>query len=390
MSSTPKKANRLDKLPPYLFAEIDKKKREVAAKGVDIISLGIGDPDLPTPPHIIEALKKSAETSVNHRYPDYEGLLSFREAAADWYRDRFNVVLDPDREVVTLIGSKEGIAHIALAFVNPGDVVLAPDPGYPVYHVGTLFSGGETYYMPLRKENGFFPDLQAIPQDVVKRATVMWLNYPNNPTTAAASKDFFSQIVRFAEEHNVIVCHDNAYSEIYYEGKKTPSFLEVAGAREVGVEFHSLSKTYNMTGWRIGFAVGNAALIEGLGLIKTNVDSGVFQAVQEAGIAALKGDQGVVEEMRRIYQERRDILIQGLKELGLNCDSPSATFYLWVEVPKGYTSASLTARILEETGVVVTPGNGFGAAGEGYIRFSLTVDTGRLKEAVERISRMRL
>jgi LL-diaminopimelate aminotransferase len=390
MNSTPKKANRLDKLPPYLFAEIDKKKREVAAKGVDIISLGIGDPDLPTPPHIIEALKKSAETPANHRYPDYEGLLTFRQAAADWYKARFNVALDPDREVMTLIGSKEGIAHIALAFVNPGDVVLAPDPGYPVYHAGTLFSGGETYYLPLRRENGFFPDFQAIPQDIAKRAAVLWLNYPNNPTTAVASQDFFSQVVRFAEEHNLIVCHDNAYSEVYYEGKKTPSFLEVPGAREVGIEFHSLSKTYNMTGWRIGFAVGNAALIEGLGLIKTNVDSGVFQAVQEAGIAALTGDQGVVEEMRRIYQERRNLLTQGLKEIGLNCDPPSATFYLWVEVPKGYTSASLTSRILEEVGVVVTPGNGFGAAGEGYIRFSLTVDTERLKEAVERIKSMRL
>lgn len=384
-----KRAKRLEKLPPYLFAEIDKKKREVAAKGVDIISLGIGDPDLPTPPHIVQALKKSAETPANHRYPDYEGLFSFRQAAADWYRERFNVALDPDKEVVTLIGSKEGIAHLALAFVNPGDVALVPDPGYPVYHVSTLFSGGETYYLPLRRENGFLPDLQAIPRDVARRATVMWLNYPNNPTAAVASKGFFSQVVRFAEEHDLIVCHDNAYSEIYYDGKKTPSFLEVAGAREVGIEFHSLSKTYNMTGWRIGFAVGNAALVEGLGLVKTNVDSGVFQAVQEAGIAALKGDQGVVEEMRRIYQERRDLLIQGLKEIGLACDLPSATFYLWAEVPKGYTSASLTTRILEEAGVVITPGSGFGAAGEGYVRFSLTMDTGRLKEAVERIRKVR-
>ncbi len=385
-----RKAQRLEKLPPYLFAEIDRKKREVAAKGVDIISLGIGDPDLPTPPHIIEALKRAAEVPFHHRYPDYEGLLSFRQAVADWYRERFNVALDPEREVMALIGSKEGIAHIALAFVDPGDVVLVPDPGYPVYHVGTLFSGGETYYLPLRKENHFLPDLQAIPREVVRRAKALWLNYPNNPTAAVASREFFSHVVRFAQENHVLVCHDNAYSEIYYDGKKPISFLEVEGAREVGIEFHSLSKTYNMTGWRIGFAVGNATLIEGLGQVKTNVDSGVFQAVQEAGVAALRGDQGVVEELRQIYQKRRDLLVQGLRAAGLACEPPPATFYIWAEVPQGYTSAGLTTHILEQTGVVVTPGSGFGAAGEGYVRLSLTVPTQKLQEAVERIGTLKL
>lgn len=390
MPITIRKATRLDKLPPYLFAEIDKKKREVASRGIDIISLGIGDPDLPTALHIVKALQTAAERPANHRYPDYEGLLSFRQAGADWYKQRFNVSLDANTEVVTLIGSKEGIAHIPLAFVNPGDVVLVPDPGYPVYNTGTLFSGGESYFMPLRKDNGFLPDLNAIPAAIANRAALMWIGYPNNPTSVVAPKAFFTDVIRFAEKHNIIVCHDNAYSEIYYEGKKTLSFLEVDGAKDVGIEFHSLSKTYNMTGWRIGFAVGNAALIDGLGKIKTNVDSGVFQAVQEAGIAALTGDQNVVEQMRSICQERRDILVRSLPEIGLACTPPQATFYVWAEVPKGYTSASLTSKILEETGVVVTPGNGFGAAGEGYIRFSLTVNTERLREAVARLRKLRL
>jgi LL-diaminopimelate aminotransferase len=390
MPITIRKAARLEKLPPYLFAEIDKKKREVAARGVDIISLGIGDPDLPTAPHIVKALQEAATQPANHRYPDYEGLLTFRKAATDWYKSRFNVNLDPDKEAVSLIGSKEGIAHIPLAFVNPGEVVLVPDPGYPVYNIGTIFCGGEPYFMPLRKENGFLPDLKAIPEAVAQRAALMWIGYPNNPTSAVASKEFFAEVIHFAEKHNIIVCHDNAYSEVYYEGQKTSSFLTVGGAKEVGIEFHSLSKTYNMTGWRIGFAVGNATLIDGLGKIKTNVDSGVFQAVQEAGIAALTGDQSVVEEMRRICQERRDILVRGLRAIGLACTPPQATFYVWAEVPKGYTSASFTSKILEETGVVVTPGNGFGAAGEGYIRFSLTVDTERLREAVARLQKLHL
>jgi LL-diaminopimelate aminotransferase len=390
MPITIRKATRLEKLPPYLFAEIDKKKREVAARGVDIISLGIGDPDLPTAPHIIKALQEAAERPANHRYPDYEGLLSFRKAVTDWYKSRFNVSLDPEKEAVSLIGSKEGIAHIPLAFVNPGDVVLVPDPAYPVYNTGALFSGGEPYFMPLRKENGFLPDLEAIPESVAQRAALMWIGYPNNPTAAVAPKEFFAEVVRFAEKHNIIVCHDNAYSEVYYDGKKTPSFLEVDGAKEVGIEFHSLSKTYNMTGWRIGFAVGNAELIDGLGKIKTNVDSGIFQAVQEAGIAALSGDQSVVEDMRRICQERRDVLVRSLQAIGLTCTPPQATFYVWAEVPKGYSSASFTSKILEDTGVVVTPGNGFGAAGEGYIRFSLTVESERLREAVARLQKLRL
>ncbi len=289
------KAKRIQELPPYLFAEIDRKKRQLASQGVDIISLGIGDPDLPTPDHIVARLREAAGNPANHRYPDYEGLPAFRRAAADWYRNRFHVDLDPDTEVVSLIGSKEGIAHMPIAFVDPGDVVLCPDPGYPVYAIGTGFCGGTVYRMPLSKENQFLPDLGAIPRAVAERAKVMWLCYPNNPTAATATREFFREAIAFADRHGIILCHDAAYSEIYFDGQAPMSFLESDGSREVGIEFHSLSKTYSMTGWRLGFAVGNRELIEGLGRVKTNVDSGVFQAVQEAGIAALSGDQSCVQ-----------------------------------------------------------------------------------------------
>ena len=385
-----KKAQRIEALPPYLFAEIDRKKKQVAARGVDIVSLGIGDPDLPTPGHIIERLCEAARNPANHRYPDYEGLLAFRQAAADWYRNRFGVTLDPEREVISLIGSKEGIAHMPVAFVDPGDIVLCPDPGYPVYPVGTAFSGGTVYRMPLLKENGFLPDLEAIPKDVAARAKMMWLCYPNNPTAVTASKEFFAAVVAFAARNEIIVCHDAAYSEIYYDGRRPPSFLEVDGARDVGVEFHSLSKTYNMTGWRAGFAVGNAELVGGLGKVKTNVDSGIFQAIQEAAIAALSGDQSCVERNREIYQRRRDILVDGLRAAGLSCIRPEAAFYVWVENPKGYSSSAFATKMLEEAGVVITPGTGFGQHGEGYVRMTLTVPDDRLREAVGRIERLRL
>ena len=383
-------AKRLAKLPPYLFAEIDKNKREARARGVDLIDMGIGDPDLPTPPHIIEALKRSAETPANHRYPDYEGLLTFRTAVANWYRGRFGVTLDPVSEVLTLIGSKEGTAHMPLAFVNPGDVVLVPDPGYPVYAAGTWFADGDVHFMPLRRANGFLPDLDAIPADVAKRARLMYLNYPNNPTAAVATPEFFARVVEFARRHQIIVCHDAMYSELRFDGYRPPSFLETPGAMEVGVEFHSLSKTYSMTGWRLGFCSGNAGAIAGLGKIKTNVDSGVFQAVQEAGIAALTGPQDLPEQYRRTYQERRDVVVAGLKRLGWEVDVPRAAFFVWAPVPGGIDSRAFAARLLNEVGCVITPGVGFGPSGEGFYRIALTIDAKRLQEAMDRLRGLKL
>ncbi|MDF0665321.1 MAG: LL-diaminopimelate aminotransferase [Nitrospira sp.] len=378
-------ATRIKTLPPYLFAAIDKMKQEAIARGVDIINLGIGDPDLPTPMPIIDSLAKAAKDPKHHQYPSYEGMLSFRKAVAGWYKRRFNVTLDPANEVLTLIGSKEGIGHIHLAFVNPGDVVLVPSPGYPVYPVGTSFCGGLSHIMPLTKANGFLPDLSAIPKEVAKKAKLMWLNSPNNPTSVIMSKDYFKRVVEFAQENQVIVCHDAAYSEVYYDGRRPASFMEVDGATDVGVEFHSLSKTYNMTGWRIGFVVGHKEILAGLGKVKSNLDSGCFEAVQEAGITALAMDDSVTDSLRKTYQDRRDTLIPGLKKLGLEVDPPPAAFYVWVTVPKGYTSTSFTAHLLEKAGIVTTPGNGFGAPGEGYIRMTLCTSKERLAEAVERM-----
>jgi LL-diaminopimelate aminotransferase len=380
-------ATRIKTLPPYLFAAIDKMKQEAIARGVDIVNLGIGDPDLPTPMPIIESLANAAKDPKHHQYPSYEGMLSFRKAVAGWYRRRFNVMLDPASEVLTLIGSKEGIGHIHLAFVDPGDVVLVPSPGYPVYPVGTGFSGGTSHIMPLTKANGFLPDLGAIPKEVAKKAKLMWLNSPNNPTSVIMTKDYFKRVVEFAQENQVIVCHDAAYSEVYYDGRRPASFMEVEGAKDVGVEFHSLSKTYNMTGWRLGFVVGNKDVLAGLGKVKSNLDSGCFEAVQEAGITALGLDDSVTDSLRTIYQDRRDTLIPGLKRLGLEVDPPPAAFYVWVTVPKGYTSTSFTAHLLEKAGIVTTPGNGFGAPGEGYIRMTLCTSKERLAEAVERIKK---
>ena len=381
-------ATRIKTLSPYLFAAIDKMKQEAIKRGVDIINLGIGDPDLPTPTPIIESLRQAAGDPRHHQYPSYEGMASFRGAVAGWYKRRFHVTLDPASEVLTLIGSKEGIGHVPLAFVDPGDVVLVPSPGYPVYPVGTSFAGGVPHIMPLTKQNGFLPDLDAIPQDVARKAKLMWLNSPNNPTSVVMSKEYFTRVVEFARAHRIIVCHDAAYSEIFYDGKRPASFLEIDGAKEVGVEFHSLSKTYNMTGWRLGFAVGNGEVLAGLGKVKSNLDSGVFQAIQEAGITAINLDDSVTDGLRRTYQERRDVLVPGLKKLGLDVDPPPAAFYVWVTVPKGYTSASFTAHLLEKAGIVTTPGNGFGEPGEGYIRMTVTTSKERLAEAVERIKKI--
>jgi LL-diaminopimelate aminotransferase len=380
-------ARRLSELPPYLFAEIDRMKQEAIRKGVDIINLGVGDPDLPTPPHIVEALAAAGRDPANHPYPSYEGMLSFRQAAADWYRGRFGVSLDPKTEVLSLIGSKEGIGHLPLAFVDPGDVVLAPDPGYPVYQAGTAFAAGTVHYLPLTEDRKFLPDLDGIPADVLRRAKILWLNFPHNPTAAVAPPSFFLHAVEFARRHHLILCHDIAYSEIYFDGERPESLLAVEGAKEVAVEFHSLSKTYNMTGWRIGFAVGCAEVLAGLGRIKTNLDSGIFQAVQVAGMAALTGPQDCVEEHRRIWQRRRDAFVKGLRELGCPLEPPRASFYVWIRVPEGQQSSGFTARLLQDCGIVTTPGVGFGRAGEGYIRAALTTDVKRLEEAVERMRR---
>jgi len=385
-----KVASRLSLLPPYLFAELDRLKREVQQKGVDVISLGIGDPDLPTPSYIVEACQRAAELPLNHRYPDYQGLERFREAACGWYRSRFGVSLDPQREACALIGSKEGIANFPVAIVDPGDIVLIPDPGYPVYFSGCVFNGGQPYFLPLIKENGFLPDLGAVPTEIARRAKLMWLNYPNNPTAAIADHDFFERAVRFCLANNIILAHDIAYSEIAFDGYRAPSVLEIDGARECTIEFHSLSKTYSMTGWRVGFAAGNAQLVGALGTVKTNVDSGVFQAVQEAAIVALTSGDRHLREYCGIYQQRRDLMVEALHAIGLTCDPPRATFYIWARVPKDYTSASFTERVLRETGVVITPGSGFGKSGEGYVRFSLTVPNERLREAVERIKALQI
>jgi len=384
------KAERLKVLPPYLFKEIDRKKAEVRARGVDIIDLGVGDPDLPTPRHIIEALKKAADNPAHHRYPSYSGMMDFKETAAQWYQERFGVVLDPATEVVSLIGSKEGIAHFPLAFIDPGDTALVPSPAYPVYNIATLFAGGVPHVMPLLSENRFLPDLDAIPDNVAARTKIIFINYPNNPTAAVAEPEFFKQVVDFAEKNRIIVCHDAAYTEMSFDGFRPSSFLEVDGAKEVGMEFHSLSKTYNMTGWRIGFAVGNQKAIEGLGAIKSNIDSGVFEAVQQAGIAAIRGDQSCVREMNQVYTERRDLMVEGLNHCGFQVEPPKATFYLWVKVPKGYTSSQVATRLLEEAGLVVTPGNGFGEPGEGYFRIALTQKKERLAEAIERLNKIAL
>ena len=383
-------AKRIEELPPYLFAEIDQRINELKSKGVDVIDLGIGDPDIPTPANIIDALKAAADDPENHRYPSYVGMLSYREAVSHWYGKRFGVKLDPQSEALTLIGSKEGLAHAPLAFIDPGDIVLVPNPGYPVYRVATTFAGGIPYDMPLLKENNFLPDLDSIPEDVRRKARIMFLNYPNNPTTAVTDKDFFKKVVDFATKHEILVCHDAAYTEIAFDGLTPPSFLQVDGAQEIGIEFHSLSKTFNMTGWRIGFCVGNKKAIAGLGKIKTNIDSGVFQGIQYAGIEALNNYTLGIEERRKIYEERRDIFCKGLEEVGLNYYPPKATFYVWFEVPEGVSSKDYASKILTETGIVVTPGNGFGNYGEGYIRVSITIAKERLIEAVERLKDVKL
>lgn len=368
-----------------MFAQIDKLKAQKIKEGVDVISLGIGDPDLPTPDFIVDVLARAAQDPKNHQYPSYEGMLEFRKAVADWYKRRFNVTLDPETEVLTLIGSKEGIAHIFLAFVDPGDKTLVTDPGYPVYRIGTLLAGGEPVSVPGRKENNFLVDFEEIDPLVAKKSKLLFLNYPGNPTAAVADLSFFEQAVKFAETYDLLICHDAAYSEVSFDSHVCPSFLQAEGAKNVGIEFHSLSKTYNMTGWRIGFAVGNKEAISALGTVKTNVDSGVFGAVQVAGIAALNGPHEPLIKQNEIYKNRRDVVVETLNSLGWNIAPPKATFYVWAEAPKGYTSVAFASKLLNKTGVLVVPGVGYGDYGEGFFRISLTLSDNRLAEAMERI-----
>ncbi|MFH0966375.1 MAG: LL-diaminopimelate aminotransferase [Methanobacteriota archaeon] len=375
-------AKRIDNLPPYLFARIDEMKAKKRAEGVDVIDLGVGDPDLPTPPHIVQALIDAAKNPDNHHYPSYLGMQSFREAVAGWYQKRFSVDLDPSLEIISLMGSKDGVAHIPEVLVNPGDYVLVPSPGYPVYSTGTLFAEGKVHEMPLLQENAFLPVLDDIPKEVVKGSKLMWINYPNNPTSAIAPPSFFDEVVEFAREHNIVVVSDNAYSEVSFDGYKAPSFLEADGASEVGIEMHSLSKTYNMTGWRIGMAVGNKDVIRGLGVVKTNIDSGTFNPIQYAAIAALSGPQDCVANSCAIYQERRDVLVNGLQKLGFEIQAPKATFYVWLKVED---SMGVAAKMLNEAGIVVTPGVGFGRSGEGYVRFAITRSVDRIRQAIERM-----
>jgi len=381
-------AERIRLLPKYLFAEIDKKVKKAQQKGIDVIKLGIGDPDSPTPDYIIRRMQEEVANPANHTYPPDEGVQSFKEAVADYYRRRHGVELDPESEVMPLIGSKEGIAHISFCFTDPGDVNLVPDPGYPVYGIGTLFAGGEAYEMPLLEENGFLPDLKSIPAETARRAKLLFLNYPNNPTGAVATPDFFEAVAAFARQNDLLVCHDAAYSEIAFDDYRPPSFLETAGGKDVCIEFGSLSKTFNMTGWRIGYAVGKAAAVEALYRFKTNIDSGLFKAVQHAGLEAFTNPQmePFLKELREKYQRRRDIVVQALQEAGWPLQAPRATFYVWAPVPRGFfTSEEFVSHLLEETGLVVTPGRGFGRHGEGYFRIALTVDEERLKEAMERL-----
>lgn len=378
-------AKRIEKLPPYLFAEIDRKVAEAKARGADIISFGVGDPDLPTPPNVVGALAEAARDPATHRYPSYTGMPEFREAIANWYEKRFGVNLDPDTEIQPLVGSKEGIFHLPVAFVDPGDVALIPDPGYPVYETGTILAGGEPHLMSLSQDNGFVPDLSAIPTDVVDRSRVLWLNYPSNPTAACVDLGFFGRAVAWSAENDVLLAHDAAYTEITYDGYVAPSVLQAEGAMTNAIEFHSLSKTFNMTGWRIGWVAGAPEAIEAIKRLKTNIDSGIFDAVQRAGIEAIRNSQDYLEECLVTYKRRRDLLCDGLATLGIKVDPPKGSIYLWVPVPNGHTSESFTTFLLDETDIVVAPGNGYGPSGEGFIRFSLTLDDERLEEGVERL-----
>ena len=378
-------AARIAELPPYLFAEIDRKVAAARARGADIISFGVGDPDLPTPPHVVEALVDAARRPATHRYPAYTGMPEFRQAIASWYLRRFAVDLDPDLEIQPLVGSKEGIYHLPVAFLDPGDVALVPDPGYPVYETGAILAGGDPWPMPLTPERDWVPDFAAIPARVLERARIMWLNYPSNPTAATVDAAFFDRAVDFCRANDLLLAHDAAYTEITFDGYVAPSVLASDGARARAVEFHSLSKTYNMTGWRIGWVAGAPEAIEAIKRLKTNIDSGIFDAIQAAGIAALEGPQGHLEATVARYRTRRDLLCDGLASMGVKVEPPKGSIYLWVPVPEGHTSESFTTLLLDEADIVVAPGNGYGPTGEGFVRFSVTLADDRLEEGVERL-----
>jgi LL-diaminopimelate aminotransferase len=378
-------AQRVENLPPYVFATLGRRIRELSAGGMDIIRLDIGSPDLPPPGWIIDEMNRSAREPSHHGYGGFYGIPKLRQAIATYYERRFGVALDPDKEVAPLIGSKEGIANVALAFVDPGNLVLVPDPGYPPYSLGTLLAGGIPYRVPLRAETGYIPDLEAIPPDVVQSAKILWLNYPNNPTGATATLDFFERAVAFAKRHGILICHDNPYCDVTFDGYSAPSLLQVPGAMDVALEFNSLSKTYNMAGWRVGMAIGNATAVEALARTKTNIDSGIFRAIQDAAILALTGDQGWLQERNGVYRERCDIILDTLREVGIGARMPQASLYIWASTPGGYTSSQFTTRLLQEEGISMTPGSVFGEQGEGYLRISLGADTGRIRTAMDRL-----
>lgn len=380
-----KQSERLNKIPPYLFAEIDRKISEARAKGIDIISLGIGDPDTATLPTIIEEMHKAIDEPKNHDYPPYNGTEQFRNASVAWMQKRFGVELDANTEMLANIGSKEAIAHVFFAFVDEGDYTLVPDPGYPVYKNATIFAGGTPYSMPLLAENNFLPDFDKIPEDIAKKSKLMFLNYPNNPTGAVCDLEFFKKAVAFCKKYDILLCHDQAYCEMTYDGYVAPSVLEIEGAKDIAIEFFSHSKSYNMTGWRVGFVAGNKDAIKALGTIKNNIDSGVFKAIQQAASKAYDAPKELIENLNKMYKERKDIMEAGLKGLGWDIKPSKATFYLWLPVPKGYTSEEFVSVMLEKAGVVVPPGNGYGPYGEGYFRIALTKDIETLKKALTRM-----
>ena len=379
-------SERMNRVPPYLFVQISRKIAEKKAQGIEVISFGIGDPDIPTPDYVVDALGDASHDPPNHRYPESEGLPEFREGVADWYLRRFGVELDPEKEVISLIGAKEGIGHVAFCFLDAGDVALVPDPGYPVYAMGTLFAGGESYMLPLTEQNDWLPDLDSIPDDVARKAKLLWLNYPNNPTGAVTDLDYFSKAIEFAKTYDIAVMHDACYTEVAYDGYRPPSFLQAKGAMDVGIEFHSLSKSYNMTGWRIGMAVGNAEMIEALLTIKSNLDSGVPQAVQHMAIEAMKRPLESVDDRNNVYQARRDRIVPVLKDMGMKAQSPKAGLYIWAGVPEGYTSAEFAEKLLEDTDVLMIPGGNYGAAGEGYVRLSITLQDNLIDKALDRVA----
>ncbi|MEJ2732614.1 MAG: LL-diaminopimelate aminotransferase [Anaerolineae bacterium] len=380
-------ADRVGALPPYVFAKLGSRIRELLAQGNDIIRLDIGSPDLPPPDFVIEAMCSSVQEPTHHSYAGYYGTPELRTAIAAYYENRFGVILDPAKEVTPLIGSKEGIANVALAFVDPGQPVLVPDPGYPTYGLGTLLAGGTPVRMPLLAENDFLPDLDSIPREVALSAKILWLNYPNNPTGAIASLGFFERVVDFARRSELLVCHDNPYCDVTFDGYAAPSLLQVPGAMDVALEFNSLSKTYNMAGWRIGMAVGSATAVEALARTKTNIDSGVFRPIQDAAVVALTGDQTWLQKRNEVYRERRDLILETLREIGIHAAKTKASLYVWARVPERYDSQRFATQLLEEAGISVAPGSAFGPNGEGFVRISLGMSTERVREAMERLKR---